>query len=484
MSWVTTSHAFLELPNGVLGVYNSHDAYNTARLVGPLLEEMRDRGQLEAYAGLVEPLLRPAIDMQRAGLMLDVVAAGALHSRLSDELREIDGALRGHAYSVGFSPQEKFTTSKPQLAEFLYGHCELKAPKRTEKTGRASVDQDSLTRTLRGLRKKDEPHRQFILDLFHRSRLHTIKTRYLKLYPDSDGRVRASVKLAGTKTWRYAYESPALQQFPAECRYVFTATPGMVLVAADYSQLEARLLAYQAGAKRLMETFESGGDVHRLNAQDLFGVSDEGWAAMDPGAQKKFRNMAKTFFYRKVYGGTIASGDKKLFCPCQRCADKVPDTVNLSRTAAVEAEERWGARNPEVQEYQDEVARFVKRNSYLELVLGGRRYISKPWGHELARELANIPHQMGAARVMARAQIRLHRAGLRILLQHHDAFVFELQDHPAAINEAMPEIRAIMEDPVPIKGRMVKLPVDLSLGYNWGDWDVEKNPRGLRPWQG
>ncbi len=479
--YTTTDHQFLRHPNGRLGVYNSWDCHATALLVPTLHRQLQESGQWEMYTQLVRPLLPAVVEMQQRGVLVDGAALDQVRAANRAGLDEVDRELYGVMRSRGFPFDRKTLNSDLQLGRFLFsdegGGLGLRPAKRTEKTGRPSVDQDSLTRVLRDLRKRDEPWRDTLCNLFHRSRLHTVGSRYLKLPIEDDGRVRAVVKVTGTKTQRFAYEHPAMQQYPPECRRVFVAPPGSVLVSADYSQLEARLLAYQSGAAQLVRVFEEGGDIHALNAQDLFGLTPDEWSALPN--RKAYRNLAKTFFYRKVYGGTIASGDKKLFCPCHRCADKVPSTLNLSPSEAREAEQRWSARNPEVDRWYNDNARWVREHHYLPLLLGGRRYLSKPWGPDLARELANLPMQTGAAQVMNRAQIALAAQGVPIILQVHDQFVVECPE--ARTDEAVRRLRKVMERPVTIQGREVVLPVDVSVGYNWGD-QSEDNPKGLQAW--
>ena len=119
----------------------------------------------------------------------------------------------------------------------------------------------------------DEGAQPILEALFHRSRLQTIDERYLNVEPHPDGRVRARVKMYGTKTYRFAYAEPALQQMPPECRHFFVPPPGSILISVDYSQLEARLLAYLAHDETSIRVFQAGGDVHTANAADLFNLT-------------------------------------------------------------------------------------------------------------------------------------------------------------------------------------------------------------------
>ncbi|MCH7685273.1 MAG: MiaB/RimO family radical SAM methylthiotransferase [Planctomycetes bacterium] len=196
-------------------------------------------------------------------------------------------------------------------------------------------------------------YRQRQNQLFHRSRLKTIYQRYLKLEPDPDGRVRAQVKMYGTKTMRFSYSEPALQQFPPEARHVFKAEAGHTFLQADYSQLEARILAYLSGDTPSIQVFESHGDVHNRNAADLFELAPE-------EITKPHRNFAKAFLYGLSYGGDVDTMKTKLFCPCPKCEAVVPPTLKLKRADLKMAEEKWHRIHRRVAKYQDETANFVE----------------------------------------------------------------------------------------------------------------------------
>jgi DNA polymerase-1 len=282
---------------------------------------------------------------------------------------------------------------------------------------------------------------------------------------EKDGRVRPVVKMNRVKTWRLAYAQPALQQWPPEARHIFVAAPGHLYLSADYAQLEARILSYYSGDEASIATLETGGDLHAANARDLFGIPLDQWNQLEN--PDPYRNYAKAWLYRQVYGGTALSGDKKLFCPCPQCARFMPSTVHLSPREAARNEERWHARHPAVKRWQAEVAEQVRATHRFPLLLGGYRYLSAPWSRELAREVKNVPMQGGAARLMIRAQNQLHRLGAPIILQHHDSFMLEVPDNQVV--KWSVRLREVMEEPVEIGGRKVSFPVDLKLGTNWGN---------------
>lgn len=473
----TTRHKFLQLENRVLGVYNLHDCHNTARLVKPLIHRLKHTGQWRFYLDHVETLIPAVLDMQRRGIMVDREAKSRYRRGLRAELRETDEAISLHADSTGFTYTNKFPNSDAQVAKFLFKHLGLKAGKRTEK-GRASVDQAALAMVLRNLRKMDAPHRSTLLNLFHRSRLQTIDERYLDFDVDPDSRVRPLVKMFGTKTMRFAYADPPLQQYPEEARHFFVASPGKAFVSADYSQLEPRLLAHFSNDEPSLAAFAAGEDIHWANARDLFGYTDADQDNMSPAKVDATRSWAKTgFLYRITYGGSVLGEDVKLKCPCPRCVDKVPPTLDLKRNEMLAAEQRWFAKHPAVLRFQQETGRAVQRDHYYESPLGGKRYIAAPWGRELDREIKNLPNQMGAARLMNMAQVRLYGRGAPIIFQHHDSFILEVPERE--VDQWATLLREVMEEPVEALNDAV-FPVDVSVGRNWGKWG-ELNPEGLKP---
>jgi DNA polymerase-1 len=472
-----TDHKFLQLANGTLGTYNLWDSYATASLIGPLVAEMRDHQQLDFYTSDIEPLQYAAIDMTVRGIQVNTNAKTTYRRRVRHELNEVDNYIKSVADSEGFKYTNKFPNSKQQVAKLLYDHLKIRCRKRTQKEGR-SVDQDALTRVLRNLLKREEKYRKLLHALFHRSRLQTIDSRYLGFSVDEDGRVRPNVKMMATKTLRYAYEDPPLQQYPEEARHIFVAPNGKVLVSADYKQLEARVLAVLADDPVSRAVFEAGGDVHAQNARDLFGWSLDAWNHMDPVRRELARYFAKTFLYRITYGGSIISGDKKLMCPCTEwgCDKKNPPILELKKTEAAAVERRWFQSHPAVIAFQKTVAAEVRRTYFYTPPLGGRRWIAQPWGADLEREVKNIPIQTTAAQIVNRAQVRIYQAGLPIVLQWHDSLVAEVPE-----DQAQPTVelmRLTMETPVKELGGY-SFPVDIMVGRNMGKWSKE-NPLGLK----
>ena len=467
-----TDNKFLRLTDDTIGVYNAWDSYNTARLVAPLLAEITHNKQLAHYEAHVEPLQTAVVNMQARGMLLGREAKALYRRKLRRELDEVDEHLgRWHYESTGVSG---FSPNSPkQVAAHLFGPREAGGlgllPGKTTGTGAYSTDQEALTAILRKLRKKDEHAREFLHALFHRSRLQTIDERYLDFDVSPDGRVRSQVKMAKAKTMRLAYQSPPLQQFVPEIRHIFVARPGHVFLSRDYSQLEAKLVAYMSCDQPSINVFESGGDVHTANAIDLFNTDV---------ISKPMRDYAKSYLYKIIYGGA-GSEKERTSCPCVQwgCAGKQPGVVELKRADKLAMERRWFALHPAVQVFQRELIDKVKRTHYYEHPLGGRRYFTAPMSAQLEREIMNFPFQYGSAVLMARAQISLDKQDAPIVLQMHDEFLLEIPERQVQHWDILTKV--IMEKPVEEFGG-VSFSTDLAVGKNWGPYDATNNPLGMR----
>ena len=464
-----TNHKFLQLPNRTMFIYNTRDSYHTAELCFSLLRELDDpklNGQGKYFHEWVEPLQQAVINMQRRGMYLNKEAKHQYHMGLRKQLNSVDSAIELHADTHGFTFDN--VNSNQQLGRFLFDHLKLRGGKKTKMGHQWQVDQHALMGVLKQLRKRDEPHRVMLHNFFHRSRINTILDRYMKLEVGLDGRVRANVKLTGTKTFRYAYAEPALQQFPPECRHVFEASPGKVFISADHSQLEARLLAILANDVVSLDVFDRGGDVHAQNARDLLGLSEEEWSGLGEAARPR-RNLAKGFLYRISYGGEGAMDKEKLFCPCFRCAEEVDEAHVLTRPKMLAAEARWFTAHHAVRVWQDQLLADIKRHHCYDSPFGVRRWIAEPWSKDLEKEAKNIPMQMNAALLMNRHQVRLDRIGFPIILQMHDEFMAEVDESPGShVDQMQADLKGVMETPVPELGNVV-FPTDAGIGHNWSE---------------
>jgi len=438
---------WLQLTARQVGIYNNYDCLATARLAKLLPEMFTKQGTERYYREEVWPTVEVVLAMQRRGLAVDTLARESIRQSLEMELRETDDSIRAIAGDINLN-------STKQKSELLFGKLGLKPRKKTSK-GADSTDLEALSQVLTHLRKMDEHARPVLNGLFHRSRVNTVLSRYLDFYV-RDGRVFPRIKFCGTKTERLAYADPAVQQFPREVRGMIVAQPGHVLVAADYSQLEARILAILANDRPSLEAFARGDDIHAANATDLFG---------QPVTRKDDprRDFAKNFLYGISYGGAAETLKAKLFCPCPRC--KAPVALTVPREDMRRLADRWFARHPAVMKFRVALADKVRRFHYYDSPFGGRRWVFSPWS-VAEREVYNLPMQWSAARITNRAMVRLHAMGAPIVLQMHDSIMLEVPSREEGIWKDW--LKIAMERPVPELGGAV-FPVTVSMAERWSE---------------
>jgi DNA polymerase-1 len=456
----------LALPSKQLVGYNWVDCLGTGRSHTAELAELVERGMDTYWRECAWPLASgPVMDMQRRGVRVDEGALRTYRRQLAKEIDAIEASV------LAMDPTGELAKPTPmypnsigaheRLGKFLFNTLGLAPSKVTEKKQLPSTTQEALLLVLGRLRKKDEHARPVVEDLLHRSRLHTIKSRYLDMELE-DGRVYPRVKVGGTKTGRFAYADPALQQMPPEARHVFIPEPGCVFVGADFSQLEARIAAYLANDAGDVAIFNSGADVHADTARTLYGWASEAWLALDEATRTGARNYAKTFRYGLLYGGAPETMKMKTYCPCPRCEAKLPP--NVPRLSINQSSQRWLAAHPRVLLWREEISKQVASDGCLINALGRKRYFLEPWPR-CKRQAWNWPIQSLAADIINRAMLKLYR-------EHRPPFFLQMHDY---LGLEVPEAEAgywgevlvdAMTAHIPEVG--ASFPVDLKIEGPWG----------------
>lgn len=523
-----TSHKWLQYSAEAIGVYNAYDCLATAlayRGLQPLLDRAGNRAYYNRWFSRVVPA---ALNIQRRGFgHLDRGRLAAYKEKLNKDLEELDGGLlaravhlgslveaaeewrrndaaldlevaraknaakknpfpesevvgtRGKRREIGFRARVKeaeearrtFLNSRGetgQLAKWLFDTIGFKAAPKTDKRPARSTAQSALMHIYTHLRKLDEPNKWILEDLFHRSRLSTIRSRYLNFETGPDNRVYPRIRLYTAETLRWAYSDPPLHQWPDEIRHLIVARPGYVFVRGDYSQCEARIMAYLAGEKKDIEAFsDKTRDVHAETAQDIFGISPTHWAAMDPTLRKKHRDYAKKKRFEIGYGASEkGAGVQQLFCPCPRCADKVPQFLQLTPAQNKLVMQRWSSTRATTMRWRDQLFESVIAN--------GRRFQSR-WGftrqfcapaRESRNSIWNCPMQSGASEIANEAITLLDQMGAPVVQQMHDDIKLEVLEREAPLWEQ--QLREVMERPIAeLNG--VRFPVDIHTGHDWGE---------------
>jgi DNA polymerase-1 len=378
-------------------------------------------------------------------------------SRLSADFNQRMGALEATAYRQA---GREFNIGSPkQLGEILFDEMALPGGKKT-KTNAWVTDAD----VLEDLAAEGHELPRTIVDWRMLSKLRSTYTEALQaaINPET-GRVHTSFAMAAAQTGRLSSSDPNLQNIPVrteegrKIREAFIAEDGHVLVSADYSQIELRLLAHMADIPALKEAFKNGLDIHAMTASEMFGVPVEG---MDP----MIRRQAKAINFGIIYGISGFGLARQLGIP---------------QSEANEYIKTYFKRFPGIRQYMDETKAFAKEKGYVLTAFGRKVHLadiksSGPARAFAERQAINAPMQGSAADIIKRAMIRipdaLAEAGLkaRMLLQVHDELVFECPEAeaPTLIDLA----KKVMEGAsLPAVQLSVPLIVEARAAKNWAE---------------
>ncbi len=432
------------------GPYAAEDADVTLRLhrcLWPRLES--EPGLRRLYQEIEIPLIDVLARMERIGVRVDAAALRRQSGELAKRLWELEQQayeLAGETFNLG---------SPKQLQAILFERLGLPAGKKTA-TGQSSTAEDVLQELA-----LDYPLPRVILE--HRG-LSKLKSTYTDRLPQQihprTGRVHTSYHQAVASTGRLSSSDPNLQNIPIRTpegrriRQAFVPEPGWVMLAADYSQIELRIMAHLSGDEGLLRAFAAGADVHRATAAEVFGVALEAVS----GEQ---RRGAKAINFGLIYGMSAFGLARQL---------------GIERGAAQEYVNRYFARYPGVKAYMDDTRRRAAAQGYVETVFGRRLYlpdirVRNPQRRQAAERAAiNAPMQGTAADIIKRAMLAVDRwlqesaFPARMLMQVHDELVFEVAED--AVTEAGERIRAAMVAAAELR---VPLEVDIGVGANWDE---------------
>lgn len=424
----------------------------TFQLVSKIRDELGKRAQLAVYEEVELPLAPVLAKMEAAGVTIDPQELRAIGKRVDASIEKLRGRvhdLAGEEFNIG-SPQ--------QLGKVLFGKLNIPGGKKT-KTGWATG-----VEVLQSL-AREYPICALVLEWREVTKL---KNTYIDVIPQlvdpKDGRLRTEFNQTATATGRLSSTNPNLQNIPVRgelgrrIRRAFVArSDEYVLLAADYSQIELRLMAHLSGDEAMLRAFEESQDIHDFTARQIFGI------AADRPVDANQRRMAKSVNFGLLYGMSD-------FGLAQR--------LEIGRAEAKEITAAYFARFPSVRDHIDRTIADARATGYVSTILGRRRYMpGLTSGNYMLRaaaerEATNAPLQGSAADLMKLAMVRIDRAlataGLDVtmLLQIHDELIFEVRAaHLAATSEL---VRSHMEKALELR---VPLEVTLKAGRNW--YDVE-----------
>ena len=428
------------------------DSANLARaaILIPLGDKLRENLP-DFYDKMEEPLAKVLTRMERDGVKVDLAQLHVFADGLRKELVEREASIR----ELAGEPQLNISSPR-QVGEVLFDKLQLdpKARKTGNKT-QYSTDEATLAAIA--------DRHPIVNEILEFRAVKKLLSTYIEPFPGYvspvDGRVHTTFNQALTATGRLSSSNPNLQNIPVrtergkEIRKAFVpGTPQGVIVSADYSQIELRIMAHLSCDAHLIQAFRNGVDVHAATAAKIFGIPVE-------EVTREQRSMAKTANFGIMYG--ISS-----FGLAQR--------LHLSRTAAKELIDGYFASFPAIRSFIDESIAFARENGYVETLFGRRRYLPDIHAHNATvrslaeRNAVNAPIQGTSADIIKLAMIgvdrRLREEGLRskMVLQIHDELVFD------ALPEEVPALQALVKEVMEnVIALSVPLTVECSAGSNW-----------------
>ena len=429
--------------------YAAEDSDITLRLHLALWPKLESVPALrEVYEDIEIPLVPVLADMERRGVLID----GDELRRQSQQLGKRMLELQRESYAL--AGREFNLDSPKQLQAVLFDELGLQAKLKTP-TGQPSTNEEALE----AIADTHELPR-LILDYRGLAKLRSTYTDKLSgIVNPRTGRVHTSYHQGSVATGRISSSDPNLQNIPVRTeegrriRQAFVAPPGWRVLAADYSQIELRIMAHLSGDEGLLRAFHSGGDVHRATAAEVFGVAPEDITTNQ-------RRAAKAINFGLMYGMSAFGLARQL---------------GVDRGEASDYMGRYFSRYPGVRAFMEATREQAHRDGYVETIFGRRLYLenltSRNAGLRQGAERAavNAPMQGSAADIIKRAMIAVaawlrHRDDAHMLMQVHDELVFEVRA------EAVEEVRAAVIERMSGAAELaVPLLVDVGVGANWDE---------------
>ncbi len=428
--------------------YAGEDAEIVFRLKDRMVDELKEKGLYELFTQVELPLIDVLVEIELAGILLDP-------GILEQQAKEIGVLLESLRREIFEMSGEEFNPNSPkQVGRILYERLKLPVIKKT-KTGPST---DSLT--LKELALQHPLPEKILLFRELGKLLNTYIERLPEYINPETGRVHTSLNQSVTATGRISSSDPNLQNIPVrtelggQVRRAFLAPRGRKLLAADYSQIELRLLAHLSGDERLVGAFGEDEDLHTRTAAELFEVPKG-------EVTKEQREIAKRVNFATVYGVSAFRLSKELSIPQKEAQGYI---------------DKYFQRYPRVKAFIEEQVHQAERQGYVTTILNRRRYLPhiNSRNYNLRsfdqRNAINAPIQGSAADLMKLAMLHLYnkvKAGelcAEMLLQIHDELLFELD--AGEVERAAPLIQETMEGVMDLK---VPLKVDIKVGDNWGE---------------
>ncbi len=441
---------FDEVPIEQATAYAAEDADVTLRLHKTLWPEIQNTGQLaKLYLEIEQPLVEVLKRMEESGVQVDAELLGKLSTEFAEKMAVVEAKVHdiaGHPFNLG---------SPKQLQEVLFEELNLPVIRKTPK-GQPSTAEDVLAELA-----ADYPLPQLILNYRSLSKLKSTYTDKLPLQISKrTGRIHTSYHQAVAATGRLSSSDPNLQNIPIRTeegrriRQAFTAPKDFVLLAADYSQIELRIMAHLSGDTGLLKAFAEDRDIHQSTAAEVFDVpSDE--------VDADQRRSAKAINFGLIYGMSAFGLARQL---------------GISRGQAQEYVDMYFARYPGVKNYMDATREHAREAGFVETVFGRRLYLPEIHARQAQRRqyaersAINAPMQGTAADIIKIAMIAVDawlqtsKVDARLIMQVHDELVLEV--HHDCVPVVQDKVVKLMNSAADLR---VPLKVAVGVGNNWDE---------------
>lgn len=434
--------------SSLVAEYISRKANAIYHLVPIITEELNKNNQMSLLVDLEQPLAKVLGEMEKTGVLIDVNILQQMGEEVNNKLSDLTKEIYNEA-GLEFN-----INSPKQLGEVLFDKLQLPIIKKT-KTG-YSTSADIL--------EKLESYHPIISHILNYRQLGKLYSTYIeglvRMVNPITGKIHTSFNQAITATGRLSSTEPNLQNIPIrleegkKIRQAFIPSEtNWVIIAADYSQIELRVLAHISNDKNLTEAFEADMDVHTKTAMDVFGIENEA------DVTSLMRRQAKAVNFGIVYGISDYG---------------LSQNLNISRKEAGQFIDKYFEVFSGVKEYMDEIVKQAKKDGYVSTLLNRRRYLPDIKSPNFnirsfaERTAMNTPIQGTAADIIKLAMIKLadliQEKGLksRLLLQVHDELILEVP--PEEVEEMVEMIKEAMEGAIELN---VPLKVDINVGQTW-----------------
>ena len=441
---------FADVDIEIAAEYACEDAVVSLELYNFLWSKVsKDKNIVKVYSDIEMPLVPILSKIETNGVLIDSKALQKLSKDLNKELNEIESKC------FKITNKEFNLNSPKQLQEILYDELKIPVSKKTP-TGKPSTDED----TLQFLAQTNELPK---LILEYRS-LNKLKTGYTDKLPlqisKTSGRVHTSYQQAITSTGRLSSTDPNLQNIPIKTskgkkiRKTFIAQGEKRIFAADYSQIELRIMAHLSEDKNLLKAFKNKIDIHSFTASEIFAIDIENVSSDD-------RRAAKAINFGLIYGMSSFGLSKQLGIPISAAKDYM---------------DVYFERYPRIKSYMNQIKDFAKNNGYVETIYGRKLYLPEISSKNVQRRkyaertAINAPVQGSAADIIKIAMIQIdqwlsnNKSDTKMIMQVHDELVFEIPEKNATAD--VENIIKIMKNCVSLN---LPLEVNYGIDKNWGD---------------